>query len=327
MRGEPLQPDAFATELLEAVPELAQLADLETRIVFNLDSSDVGPAHWSQLANAIDEAREAFDGFVIVHGTDTMAYTASALSYALLGLDKPVVLTGAQRPLAAHRTDARRNLVDAVELATRPITGVGICFDGLFLQGVKATKSNVHDYRAFDSPGARPWAKLGVDVALSDELFEAPGKYRFRPQFRDTVFSLQVTPGMPVEAIMALLEPGQGVEGMVLAAYGLGTIPTDTPDLGGLMARVVERGIDVVVVTQSSGHISLGKYANSRALQRAGVISGGAMSVEAAVTKLMHGLAHFSDRRDRRAYLLADTAGERGVKPASMRASMPGGSS
>ena len=126
---------------------------------------------------------------------------------------------------------------------------------------------------------------------------------------------------------MALLEPGQGVEGMVLAAYGLGTIPTDTPDLGGLMARVVERGIDVVVVTQSSGHISLGKYANSRALQRAGVISGGAMSVEAAVTKLMHGLAHFSDRRDRRAYLLADTAGERGVKPASMRASMPGGSS
>lgn len=317
MRGEPLQPDAFSTALVDKVPQLEELADLEVRIVFNLDSSDMGPRQWEHLADQIHEARAEFDGFVIVHGTDTMAYTASALSFALLGLQRPIILTGAQRPLAAHRTDARRNLVDAVELATRGFSGVGICFDGLLLQGVKATKSNVHDYRAFASPGVEPWARMGVDVAIDESLIGQRKAYRFRPRFRPAVVSIQVTPGMPPGPVLDHLRADQGVEGVVIGAYGLGTVPTEEADLATSTARLVERGVDVLVVTQSSGHIELEKYENSRALAKAGVIPGGSMTIEAGVTKLMHGLAHFPDRRERRAYLMADTAGERGGRGGS----------
>ena len=312
MRGEPLQPDAFATELTESVPELLELADLETRIVFNLDSSDVGPEHWTRLAGEIDEARRDFDGFVIVHGTDTMAYSAAALSYALLHLDKPVILTGAQRPLSAHRTDARRNLVDAVELATREISGVGICFDGLLLDGVRTTKSNVHDYRAFGSPGTPPLAKMGVDVAIDESRLQSRGDYIFRSAFDASVIVVHVAPGMHAELFTGLLEANEELRGLVLAAYGLGTVPTNGPDVATMVRRVVDDGVDVLAVTQSAGRVDLSRYENSRALRDVGAISGGGMTLEAGVTKLMHGLAHFPDRDNRRAYLMSNIVGERG---------------
>ena len=313
MTGEPLRPDAFATALTEAVPEITGLAELETRIVFNLDSSDIGPQHWSRLATEIDDARHDFDGFVIVHGTDTMAYTASALSYALLNLNKPVILTGAQRPLAALRTDARRNLVDAVELATLPIDGVGICFDGLLLRGPRTTKSNAQDYRAFDSPGTAPIARLGVDISIEEAGRREGGSYLFRPRFDPSVLVVHVAPGMSAEIISELWKGNTSLRALVLAAYGLGTVPTEGQfDVAQMVQRAVGEGIDVLVVTQSAGHINLNQYENSRALKRAGAIAGGGMTLEAAVTKMMHGLANFSDRKDRRAYLSSDLVGERG---------------
>lgn len=314
MRGEPLQPDAFASELTTTVPELTELANLETRIAFNLDSSDVGPEHWSQLADEIYQARSEYDGFVIVHGTDTMAYTASALSYALLNFDRPVIMTGAQRPLSAHRTDARRNLVDAVELATRSIDGVGICFDGLLMRGVRTTKSNVHDYRAFDSPGEQPLAKLGVDVSIDHKPRQPRGSCVFRPEFDDSVLVVHVSPGMKPTLLSKLVDDDKSLRGLVLAAYGVGTVPTGGPNVPAMIRRAVDGGIDVLAVTQSAGNIDLSLYENSRALRDAGAISGGAMTIEAGVTKLMHGLANFSDRNNRRAYLLSNVVGERGQR-------------
>lgn len=311
MRGKPLQPDAFSTALTEAVPEIEEIADLETRIVFNLDSSDVGPVHWTHLAREIDGARQDFDGFVIVHGTDTMAYTACALSYALLNLDKPVILTGAQRPLAALRTDARRNLVDAVELATRPIRVVGICFDGLLLQGSRTTKSNVHDYRAFDSPGVEPIARLGVDIAMDPMAHRPRGAYVFRPEFDPSVLVMHVAPGLQFDLYSEIVESPR-LRGLVLAAYGLGTVPRSEPDVVKVVERAVRAGVDVLVVTQSAGKIDLSRYENSRVLQEAGAISGAEMTVEAGVTKMMHALANFEDRRNRKAYLLSNIVGERG---------------
>src|SRR5262249_17502793 len=148
MHGSPLSPGTYSQKLTERVPELSHLAELEIRIVCNLDSSDVGPEDWSTIARAVDEGRDGVGGVVILHGTDTMAFTASALAFALVNLDRPVVLTGAQRPLAAHRTDARRNLVDAVELATCDIPEVGICFDGLLLRGCRSVKSDARSYHA-----------------------------------------------------------------------------------------------------------------------------------------------------------------------------------
>lgn len=311
MAGEPLQPDAYATALTEAVPELMELAELETRILFDLDSSDVGPEQWTTMAHEIYEARHDYDGVVIVHGTDTMAYTASALSFALLNVARPVILTGAQRPLSAHRTDARRNLVDAVELATRGIEGVGICFDGLLLRGVRATKRNVHDYRAFDSPGVSPLARMGVDVAIDEMPRQSRGRCLFRPDFDPSVLVLRVAPGMQPELITGLAEKSARFRGLVLAVYGLGTVPSKDPDIPAAVAEVVDAGIDVVAVTQSAGKIDLDKYENSRALRDAGAIDGGEMTIEAGVTKLMHALANIPDRDRRRAYLLENIAGER----------------
>jgi hypothetical protein len=212
MTGEPLEPDAYSQALTEAVPELTKLAEIDTRIVFNLDSSDVGPEHWTSLTAEIASSYDDFDGFVIVHGTDTMSYTASALAYTLVGLDKPVVLTGAQRPLSALPTDARRNLADAVELATRDIPEVGICFDGLFLRGCCSTKNNVRDYRAFDSPGISALARLGVDIDVGEHLYRSlavlsvrrPGKFVTHP-LRDR----EPAAALPLQDVRHLLAHGQ----------------------------------------------------------------------------------------------------------------------
>ncbi|WP_158542327.1 asparaginase [Lujinxingia litoralis] len=311
MSGSPLYPDAYATRLTEAVPELEALADIETRIIFNLDSSDMGPEHWAVLASEIDASRDDFDGFVIVHGTDTMAYSAAALSFALMNLGKPVILTGAQRPLGALRTDARRNLADAVELATRQIPEVGICFDGILVRGTRATKSHANDYRAFDSPGTEPIARLGVDIELSEGLRPVAGAYTFRPAFDPAVMMMHVTPGLRPELFEPVIASG-ALRGLVLAAYGMGTIPAREPDMTAFVRRAVASGVEVLVITQAAGRIDLGLYENSRRLADAGAIGGGGLHGEAAVTKMMHALANFEAREERRAYLQSDVAGERG---------------
>jgi L-asparaginase len=312
MKGSPLEPDEFATALEASVPELSQVAQVTTEIVYSLDSSDVGPEHWSRLASLIAHHRDQFDGFVIVHGTDTMAYTASALAFALRGLDRPVILTGAQRPLASHRTDARRNLIDAVELATRDIPEVGICFDGLLLRGCRTTKSNAHDYRAFESPGCEPLARLGVDVATGAHVRRTVETFECRPDFDDRVIVLHVTPGVR-GAVLQTLVSSDDVHGVVLAAFGSGTVPSHgEPALVDVVRDLIARGVEVMVVTESSGEVNLDLYRNSRALRDAGAISGGKMRVEAALTKLMHGLANYSDADARRRYLTSNVAGELG---------------
>jgi len=310
MTGTPLEPGAYADAIAERLPELTQLAELETRIPFNLDSSDVGPTHWTELVELIAGARDDYDGFVIVHGTDTMAYTAGALSFALRGLDCPVVLTGAQRPLAALRTDARRNLADAVELATCEVPEVAICFDGLLLRGSRATKANVRDYRAFESPGCEPLARLGVDIEFGDHIRHPDRTFTVEPKFDSRVHVVHAHPGLEPSLLEAMLEGDDVPRGLVLAAFGVGTVPTEQRPLAPVVAEAVDRGLDVLVVTQSSGKIDLDLYENSIALREAGAISGGEMGIEAAVTKLMHALATHDSRDDRRDYLRTDVAGE-----------------
>ncbi len=310
MRGDPLVPDDYAADLADSVPELRRLAQLQTQIICNLDSSDVGPAIWSQLARRIDEAREQYDGFVVVHGTDTMAYTASALAFALRGLDRPVVLTGAQRPLAALRTDARRNLADAVTLATCAIPEVGICFDGLLMRGCRTTKSNGHDYRGFESPGCEPLARLGVDVALSEHVRHPSSPFECHPSFDAGVLVVHVTPGMSAAMLEAQLLASDTLRGIVLVAFGMGTIPTRHDGLAPALKRAIDAGVDVVVITPSTGAVDLMRYANSRELAEIGAISGGKMRLEAATTKLMHALASYPDRAARRRYLEWNVAGE-----------------
>lgn len=310
MKGAPLEPDQYADALTESVPELNEIADLDTEIICNLDSSDISSTHWSQLAQLIDQRRKRYDGFVIVHGTDTMAYTASALSFALEGLDRPVILTGAQRPLTALRTDARRNLTDAVTLATCDIPEIGICFDGLLLRGCRTTKGNVHDYRAFESPGCEPLAKLGVDVHPSADIRRPVMPFRCDPRFDERILIVHIFPGMKPELLRHLLTPTDEIQGVVLVAFGLGTIPTHTRDLAPALRALTDAKIPLLVITQSTGSVALGRYQNSLELLDMGAISGGAMQLEAATTKLMHALAISADLQQRRRYLEWNVAGE-----------------
>ena len=310
MSGTPLEPGAYAEALTDRLPELSQIADLETQIPFNLDSSDVGPSHWRQLAELIGRERENYDGFVVVHGTDTMAYTASALAYALRGLDRPVVLTGAQRPLAALRTDARRNLADSVEIATRSVPEVAICFDGLLLRGCATTKTNVRDYRAFESPGAPPLARLGVDIEFADHIRRPEEDFEIHPRFDPRVTVIEVHPGMEPAHLEAILGSERPPRGVVLAAYGVGTIPTADRSIAPVIEEAIEAGLEVLVVTQSFGKVDLSLYENSLVLQEAGAVGGGEMGTEAAVTKLMHALARFDEPAERRGYLQTNIAGE-----------------
>jgi L-asparaginase len=311
-RPTPLQPDTYAQAIVARVPELAELARIETRILCNLDSSDLGPEEWSGLVAEIAAARATHDGIVIIHGTDTMAYSASALSFALDGLDRPVVLTGSQRPLGEIRTDARRNLVDAVDLATRDIPEVGICFDGALLRGNRATKGDAWSYGAFASPGCRPLARLGLDVEVGAHVrrptrdFTADGRYDPR------VALFYVLPGMDPSLIARLVDGGD-VRGLVLAAFGVGNVPTRTHAIAGEVRRFVDGGGTVLVVTQArAGAVDLGLYANGVGLADAGAVGGGDLGIEAAVTKLMHALALFPDDGEaRREYLLRDVAGEK----------------
>ena len=308
MTGSPLEPGAYGARLAEAVPELGRLADIEVRIVCNLDSSDVGPAEWALLARTIASEWGLWDGFVVVHGTDTMAYSAGALAFALSGLDRPVVLTGAQRPLASLRTDARRNLADAVELATMRIPEVGICFDGLLLRGCRSVKADASSYRAFASPGVSPLATLGTHVQVADHVRRVAGPLRCDAAFDPAVEVIYLAPGLEAAALHhRLTRPG--LHGAVLAAFGAGTMPGD--GMAEVVREAVGRGIEVMVVTQRGGSTDLELYKNSRSLRDAGVVAGGAMRIEAAVPKLMHALAAYPERATRHAYLLQDVAGER----------------
>lgn len=309
MIGNPLEPGDYAERLFERVPELGKIAELRTRIVCNRDSTDLGPEQWADLAVAVTECGDA-DGVVIVHGTDTMAYTAAALAFALEGLDRPVVLTGAQLPLASLRTDARRNLQDAVTIATLPIPEVAICFDGLLLRGCRAVKSDSAIYRAFASPGVPPLATMGTGVDVASHV-RAPGRgLGCDPRFDPRVAVLYVAPGLAPDVIDRMIEGGE-VRGLVLAALGVGNVPTVERALGPAIRRAVDAGVEVIAVTQWGGAVDLGAYKTGLALRDAGVIPGGRMRIEAAVPKLMAALARFEDRSARRAWLEQDVAGER----------------
>ena len=313
MSGEShLEPGHYASALIEQLPEYAGFARIDSRILYNVDSSDLGPNQWTTLAQTIANERSQYDGFIVVHGTDTMPYTAAALSFAFVGLDKPVILTGAQRPLGALRNDARRNLADSIELVTLDIPEVGICFDGLLLRGCRSCKINTRAYHAFDSPGCEPLAKLGVDITLGKHIRKPTVPFRCCPKFDANVMAIHVTPGLRPHALEYLLEAegDRRLDGIVLLPFGIGTVPCAENPIAPFVRRATERGIDVLVANAATGRIDLERYENSQVLIEAGAIPGGEMRLEAALVKLMHACATYPNRAERHEYLQWNVAGE-----------------
>jgi L-asparaginase len=303
--------DDESPDLSVEVPALGRVASIETRRLFSMDSSDMQPNDWVALAREVHGAIPSYDGVVIVHGTDTMAYTASALALLLGPLPKPVVVTGAQRPLVEVRTDARENLVDAALVATMDLPEVAIVFASRALRGVRSTKRDALAYDAFVSPNEGPLAELGVQTKLAPHVRKPAALAAFDDRIEPSVLAVRIFPGLDPELISGAVRAG--VKGLVLEGYGTGNVPLR---IGRSLVPALESARDarvpVVVVSQClRGFVDLGRYAGGAAAQAAGAISGGDMTPEAAIAKLMIGLGRFGPGDALRDYLAANVIGEK----------------
>lgn len=282
-----------------------------------IDSSVMTPSDWLDIADALVEHTPGHVGSVVLHGTDTMAYTASALSFLLEGIEVPIVLTGAQRPVTELRSDGRENLVAALAIAAGHhlheaplVPEVTIFFDEVLLRGNRAVKVHADSYRGFDSPNLPPLATAGTVIAFDEGLIRpgSDGPLRRAGGVCAQVAALRLHPGMDGETLRAVLDRPD-LRGLVLEAYGAGNGPTDAWFLDPL-EEAVERGVVVVATTQCrAGRIHDGRYATGAALLSTGALSGGDMTFEAALTKLMV-LADRLAPDDLRAAMQRDLAGE-----------------
>jgi L-asparaginase len=275
------------TELLDpSMPEV-EIHELEPL----LDSSNMTPRHWVAIAQEIRDHYANHDGFVVLHGTDTMAYTGAALAFILHNLSKPVILTGSQIPLCEVRTDARENLITSLMIAAQgEVPEVCLYFGSQLLRGCRAVKVNADGFDAFASPNYPPLGEAGVELHIYHERVlrrENGAPLELNPLANAVVGALRLFPGIsPVVVRNHLLPP---LQGLVLETYGAGNGPDDDPAFLKALRDATERGVVIVNCTQCiRGAVHLGAYATGTALARAGVISGYDMTVEAALAKLYY---------------------------------------
>lgn len=293
-----LRPFDFS-HLIDNVPKIKKLDyDIE-HIQFNppIDSSDVNPTHWQQLAMEIGKRYDKFDGFVVLHGTDTMAYTASALSFMLEHLHKPVIITGSQLPIGEVRTDGEENLITALQIAAErdPVNGepmvqeVAILFENYLWRGNRSTKKSADNFNAFRSNNYPELAKIGLSIHFdNDALWRVNDNHPLRVHtgLDNNVIIVYVHPGLTEVALRQQLNT-PGVKGIVLKTYGAGNAPTAAWFINAIR-EAVDRGVVMMNVTQCpAGGVQQKRYATGDSLARAGVISGHDITTEAALTKMM----------------------------------------
>ena len=278
-----LSPGPSVAGILEQVPELAEVAELRLTVALNRDSATMEPEHILGLARLIREQSGDVDGIVLIHGTDTMTYTASVLGFLLADLGKPVVITGSQRPLAYVRSDARSNLVEAVTLATRKVPEVGICFGDQWLRGVAAEKLSVHRYQAFESPNLPPLAELGLHIQMHPHagVFERRVPAGIGQAMEPAIAVYAPFPGMLWHL------PDEGTRGVLIQAYGAGNLPMERTDLRAMLDHCRQRSIPVVITSFCPwGGVDLATYELGRQAVEHGAISGGRHTRWAALAKL-----------------------------------------
>lgn len=294
--GVELDPEAWSEVLYDEIPELSDIAKIETFPLFFEDSSDLNATHWLKLAHCIEEKYEDFDGFVILHGTDTMAYSASALSFGLKNLDKPVIFTGSQLPMSSIRSDARRNLVNAIELATMAFREVGICFNDALYRGNRATKMSIGDFAAFASPNFPALADIGIKIETRIHENFNTGDFENIAKYSDEVFVLTAHPNLN-PALLHHLKLDK-IRAIIIRAFGSGNFCVKGPNsLIPFLDTCREKEILVTIVSQADyDSIDLTQYNAGRTALEHGAISGKDMTLEAALTKLMFLLAHYDSK-------------------------------
>jgi L-asparaginase len=273
-----------------------------------IDSSNILPEHWITIGTIIRDNYDGYDGFVVLHGTDTMAYTASALSFMLEGLGKPVIFTGAQLPISEPRSDARENLITALDIATAKADGkpivpeVCIYFDYELLRGNRSKKTESMQFDAFDSGNYPPLAKAGVKIDYNFALITSDrgnGHLNFRSKLDLNVAILKLFPGLTRQTVHSVLS-APDLKAVVLETYGSGNAPTLAWLIEELDAAI-KKGVTIVNISQcSGGRVIQGRYETSRDLEAIGVVSGADMTTEAAVTKLMLLIGEYGPEKARR---------------------------
>jgi len=276
------------------------------------DSSNVSVGVWNHIGRVIREEYDKYDGFVILHGTDTMAYTASALSFMLEGLDKPVVLTGAQIPIGILRSDARENLVTAMLIAAEGrCPEVTLYFGGRLLRGNRSTKLSADELAAFASPNLPTLANADIDLRYHEMIIRPKGAGLHVTELsdREAIAVLKIFPGIQFRLFEGIMT--ERLRGLVLEAFGVGNIPQYDAELLPLIRKASENGTIITVCTQClRGSVQLGAYETSSALRAAGAVSGYDMTVEAAVTKLRYLFSKNYDREQICALMEQDLRGE-----------------
>ena len=293
-----LQPFDFS-HLMENVPKVKKL-DYEIdnlQFASPIDSSNMNPAHWAEIASAIEAGYDHYDGFVVLHGTDTMAFTASALSFMLENLSKPVIITGSQLPIGEVRTDGEENLITALQVAAATdsrgnpmVQEVAILFENHLLRGNRSTKMSADNFNAFASNNYPELASIGLDITFNeDALYRLPTRrpLKVRLAMDPGVMFLTLHPGMSESTLRHLLSTPD-IKGIVLKTYGAGNSPSYEWFTQAL-AEAIENEMVIINVTQcSSGAVNDRLYETGDGLARAGVIPGGDITSEAAITKLMY---------------------------------------
>lgn len=283
--------------LLKEIPEIKKIkATIET-ISFSepIDSSNMLPENWLYIAQIIFDNYEKHDGFVILHGSDTMAYTASALSFLLENLSKPIILTGSQLPIGAVRTDAKENLLSAIEIAALQKNGkavvpeVAIYFEYSLYRGNRSTKISAEEFEAFQSPNYPLLAEAGVNLKFNPSVIYQPnGKQLKINRYLDkNIATIKIFPGITEKYLSAIIHIS-GLKAIIMETFGAGNALTQ-PWFIDILSKAIEKNIIVLNISQClGGGVEQGKYETSSAFKKIGVISGGDMTYETAVTKLMY---------------------------------------
>ncbi|MBX7223464.1 MAG: asparaginase [Blastocatellia bacterium] len=278
-----------------------------------LDSANISPHDWLNIANDIAAHHDDFDGFVVLHGTDTMAYTASALPFLLQELKKPVILTGSQIPLCEIRNDARENLITSLIIAANyGIPEVCIYFGGKLLRGCRSVKVHANGFQAFASPNYPPLGTAGIHIDINWNLVLPPPTAEplaVRPMTEPVVGALRLFPGISAAVLKNVLQPP--LKGLVLETFGVGNGPDTNQQFLDVLKEATDRGVVVVATTQCLlGSVGLGEYKTGSSLAKAGVISGHDMTAEAALAKLFYLFSANLDPVDVKNQILHNLRGE-----------------